>query len=66
MSRRSRFKQSAPLTERLSAFIQAMRERATLIPPGPERDEMLKKAERAEAAQKIDNWANSTGLQPPK
>jgi hypothetical protein len=66
MSRRSRFKQSIPLKDRLSAFIQAMRERAALIPPGPERDEMLKKAKRAEAAQEIEGWANSSELQPPK
>jgi hypothetical protein len=66
MSRRSRFEQSIPLKDRLSAFIRAMRERAALIPPGPEREEMLKKAKRAEAAQEIEDWANSSGLQPPK
>jgi hypothetical protein len=66
MSRRSRFEQSIPLKDRLSAFIRAMRERAALIPPGPAREEMLKKAKRAEAAQEIEDWANSSGLQPPK
>jgi hypothetical protein len=38
-----RFKQSIPLEDRLFAFIHAMRERAELVPPGPERDELLKK-----------------------
>lgn len=66
MSRRSRFEQSIPLTDRLSAFIRAMRERAALIPPGPERDEMLKKAKRAEVAREMEDWANSSELQPPK
>jgi hypothetical protein len=66
MSRRSRFEQSIPLKDRLSAFIWAMRERAALVPPGPERDEMLKKATRAEAARDMEDWANSSELQPPK
>lgn len=66
MSRRSRFKQTIPLTHRLSAFIWAMRERAAFIPPGPERDELLKKAKRAEVAKEIAGQANSPKLQRPK
>jgi hypothetical protein len=66
MSRRSRFEQVIPLKDRLSAFIQAMRERAALVPPGPERDEILKKAKRAEGARDMEDWANSSELQPPK
>jgi hypothetical protein len=65
MSRRSRFKQSIPLTDRLSAYIQAMKERAALAPPGPERDELLKKAKRGEAARDAEEtWAKSS--QSPK
>jgi hypothetical protein len=66
MLERRRFKQSIPLKERLSAFIRALRERAELVPPGPERDELVKKARKAETAVEIDGWANSTELQPPK
>ena len=66
MSRRSRFNQSIPLKDRFSAFIRAMRDRAALIPPGPERDELLKKAKRAEVAREIEDWANSSELQRPK
>jgi hypothetical protein len=66
MQRHSRFQQSIPLRDRLSAFIRAMRERAALIPPGPERDELLKKAKRAEEAREMEDWANSSELQPPK
>jgi hypothetical protein len=43
-----------------------MRARAQLVPPGPERDELLKKAKKAETAMEVEGWANSPGLQPPK
>ena len=66
MSRRSRFEQSIALKDRLSAFIRAMRDRAALIPSGPERDELLKKAKRAEVAREMGDWANSSELQRPK
>jgi hypothetical protein len=66
MKNRRRLTQSIPLKDRLSAFIRAMRERADLMPPGPERDELLKKAQKAETAIEMDRWANSAELQPPK
>jgi hypothetical protein len=53
-----------PLQDRLSAFIDAMRARAELVPPGPERDELLKKAKKAETA--VDLWANYSERQLPK
>lgn len=47
MQHRQRFKQSIALREdRLSASISAMHERADLVAPGPERDELLKKLAR--------------------
>ena len=66
MKNRRRLTQSIPLKDRSSAFVRAMRERAALAPPGPERDELLKKAQKAEAAVEADRWANSSGLQSPK
>jgi hypothetical protein len=66
MSHRRRFKQTTPLKERLSAFITAMQERAEIAPPGPERDEMLKKVQAAQTAVEIDGWTNSHDLQPPR
>jgi hypothetical protein len=52
-----------PLQDRLSAFVNAMRARADLLPPGPERDELLKKAKKAETA--VELWANSAEPRPP-
>lgn len=67
MQHRQRFKQSIALREdRLSASISAMHERADLVAPGPERDELLKKTRQAETPVEIDGCANSTELQPLK
>jgi hypothetical protein len=66
MKHRRRFKQPIPLQDRLSAFVQAMRARAQLVPPGPERDELLKKAKKAEVAMTIEGWANSSDVKSPK
>jgi hypothetical protein len=38
---------------------------ADRLPPGPERDELLKKVKLFESYAKIDNWITSPGLQPP-
>jgi hypothetical protein len=65
-SRRRRFKQSAAFKERLSAWAEDVRAEAEKLPPGIERDEMLKKVSRAETAAHLDDWANSPGLQPPE
>jgi len=35
-------------------------------PPGPERDELRNKARHADAASHMEDWTNSSGLQPPK
>jgi hypothetical protein len=66
MFERQRFKQSASLKDRLAAFAQEAEQCAEALPAGPERDEMLKKAKRAQAATEIDAWANLPELQPPK
>ena len=38
---------------------------ADRLPPGPERDELLKKVKLFESYAKIENWIASPGLQPP-
>jgi hypothetical protein len=38
---------------------------ANRLPPGPKRDELLKKVRLFESYAKIDNWIASPGLQPP-
>jgi hypothetical protein len=58
MSERRRFKQQSPLEDRLAAFAKTARAVAALLPPGAEKDEMLRKALRADTM--------AAGLQPRK
>lgn len=66
MIKRRRFDQSTPLHERLDVWAQDVRDQATKLPLGPERDELLRKARQADTAAHLDDWANSPGLQPPR
>jgi hypothetical protein len=66
MQRRRRFKQTIPLKDRLALFAKEARDRALRLPPGSEREAMLKKVSQADTAAHLDEWANSAGLQPPK
>ena len=66
MLNRRRFEQSTSLKDRLAAFAKEAREKASLLQPGIEKDELLKKARQADVASHLDDWINSQGLQPPK
>ena len=61
-----RFNHSQSPTERLLEEAQNLRGEAQLLPYGPLRDAILKKARQTEAAAHMDGWLNSPGLQPPK
>jgi hypothetical protein len=63
---RRRFKQNISLQDRLAAWAKSVRQQADQLPPGPQRDELIKKARQADTAAHLDDWANSPGLQPPK
>ena len=64
--KRRRFKQETSLEERLAKQAQESRERAGRLPPGTERDVLLRRARQADAAARINEWINSPGLQPPE
>ncbi|MBT1516821.1 hypothetical protein KIP88_41175 [Bradyrhizobium sp. SRL28] len=64
--KRRRFKQTKSLKERLVEEAQKLRDQAKLLPYGPVREAVLKKARRIEAAAHMDDWLNSPGLRPPK
>ena len=66
IKRRPRFKQATSLQDRLAAFASDMREKAAGAAPGPEQDDLLKRARQADTARHLDNWINSPGLQSPK
>jgi hypothetical protein len=66
MQRRRRFKQITSLKDRLASFAKEVRERASLLPPGEERTDLLRRARQADTASHLDEWVNSPGLQPPR
>jgi hypothetical protein len=63
---RRRFKQSESLQDRLMKFAKEAREKASRLPPGPEQDNMLRKARQANTAFNLDDWINSLESQPSK
>ena len=65
MQKRRRFRQNISLQDRLAAWATEVRAQADKLPPGPERDALLKRARQAETASHIEDWANSSGLQSP-
>jgi hypothetical protein len=65
MMKRRRFRQTESLQDRLAAFAREAREQAAILPPGPDKEDLLKRARQAETASHIDEWANSSGLQAP-
>jgi hypothetical protein len=66
MSERHHFEQTSPLSDRLKIVSEALKAKAAALQSGPERDAVLRKARQAETATHLNDWANSSGLQPPK
>lgn len=44
---------------------EAAKREATLLPQGPERDALLRKARQLETASEVNSWLTSPGLRPP-
>ena len=63
---RRRFKNILTFPDRLSKEAERLKQEAGTKPPGPERDEVLRKARQAETAAHIDEWLASPGLRPPR
>lgn len=66
MLKRRRFKQQTTLEERLSSWTKSLREQAAKLPPGPDRDALIRRANQAETGSRLNSWLISPGLQPPK
>jgi hypothetical protein len=63
---RRRFKQEAPLDQRLEDYSKRLRKEAKGTPAGIKRDDLLRRARQAETAARMSEWLSSPGLQPPK
>lgn len=64
--RRKRTKQEFSLHERLLVAAKDARLAAKKLPPGKERETLLRSARESEAAAAINNWICSPGLRPPE
>lgn len=62
---RRRIKQTQSLEERLAEEADRLRKEAGALPPSSERDELIRRARRAETASQMNEWLTSPGLQPP-
>jgi len=63
---RRREKKTSPLEERLTQMAQQCRERAKTLPPGQERELLIRKARQAETASHLSEWVASPGLRSPE
>lgn len=63
MQTRRRIKQTTSLRDRLSSFAKQVSENASRLPPGPERESLLKKARQAETASRLDGWVAASDRQ---
>ena len=63
---RLRFKQSIPLDQRLKEVAQRLRKEAQGIPPGIERERLIRRARQAETGAHMAEWLSSPGLQSPR
>lgn len=61
MPKRRRFKQQLTLQERLALWSKEVAATIDALPPGPEREALIKKARQANVAVNLDNWAKSPG-----
>jgi hypothetical protein len=43
-----------------------LKEEASALRPGPERDTMIRRARQGETASHVDEWLSSPGLQAPR
>jgi hypothetical protein len=62
--RKQPFRKVASFEERLAEEAQRLKNEAKALPPGTQREGLLRKARQAETASHINQWLNSPGLPP--
>jgi len=63
---RRRIRQNESLEKRLAEEAKRLKEDAKKLPPGPAREELLRRASQAEAGSHMSEWLQSAGLRPPE
>jgi hypothetical protein len=54
-----------PFEERLEREAGRLKQAGIALPPGRERDELIKKSRQIKIAAHLNDWLKSPGLQPP-
>ncbi|UQR64928.1 hypothetical protein LRP30_06495 [Bradyrhizobium sp. C-145] len=62
---RRRIKHTTSFTQRLMEEAAKFREAAEQLPPGTQRELLMKRARQAEAAVQINDWLAAPGAAPP-
>ena len=63
---RRRIKHKTSFEARLAEQARKLGEKAKALPPGKERDGLMRRARQADIAAHINEWLTSPGLAPPK
>ena len=66
MPRIPRNQLKAPLQDRLMLEARRLKDEANELPPGPLRDDRIRKARQAVTASHVNEWLSSPGLQAPQ
>jgi hypothetical protein len=64
--KRRRFKQVLSLRDRLVEHAKLARQQAKKLPPGKERENLLRRARQSETASRIDEWLSSPCVRAPR
>lgn len=65
MQTRRRIKHTATFEERLAEEAKRFRKAAEQLPPGTERELLIRRARQAETASHMNDWLRSPGLKAP-
>jgi hypothetical protein len=63
---RRRIKHKTSLEERLANQAKRLRKQAKTMPPGAERDDLIRRTSQNETAANLNAWLTSPGLASPK
>jgi len=64
--KRKRIKHTATFEQRLAMQAERLKERAQTVPPGKDREVLLKRVQQTETASRINAWLTSPGLRSPE
>jgi len=64
--KRRRIKHEASFGERLVEHARRLKEQAKALPPGKERDALMRRARQTEVTAHLNQWLSSPGLASPR